>query len=60
MREIQQDFQSFEWLSFHHIFREFNTKANELSKESLQLQNGAFGFYEYFDGTKTQVMEFHF
>jgi ribonuclease HI len=35
MREIQQAFQSFEWLTFHHILREINTKEDELSKEAL-------------------------
>lgn len=32
MREIRLTFQSFEWLSFHHILRELNLKADELSK----------------------------
>jgi ribonuclease HI len=60
MREIQLAFQSFEWLSFQHILRELNCKVDELSKEALQLQRGAFSFYEYFDGTKTKAMEFRF
>jgi len=46
-------------LSFHHILREFNTKANELSKEALELQNGAFGFYKFFEGQEIEAMEFH-
>jgi hypothetical protein len=39
--------------------RELNSKADELFKETLELQNGTFGFYEYFDGTETEAMEFH-
>jgi hypothetical protein len=31
------DFQSFEWLSFHHVLRELNGKEDELSKEVLLL-----------------------
>jgi hypothetical protein len=31
--------------------RELNSKEEELSKEALQLQKGAFGFYEFFEGT---------
>jgi len=58
MRDVRLTYQSFEWLSFHHILRELNTKVEELSKESLQLQRGAFGYYEYFDGTETKTMEF--
>jgi hypothetical protein len=38
--------------------RELNAKADKLSKEALQLQRGAFGYYEYFEGTKTEAMEF--
>jgi hypothetical protein len=45
-------------LSFQHILRELNVKADELSKEALQLQRGAFGYYEYFEGTETEAMEF--
>jgi len=37
MRENKLNFRAFEWLSFHHILRELNSKANELSKEVLQL-----------------------
>jgi hypothetical protein len=58
MRDVRLTYQSFEWLSFHHILRELNSKADELSKEALQLQRGAFRYYEYFDGTETEAMEF--
>jgi ribonuclease HI len=51
LRDIKLTFRDFEWLSFQHILRELNTKADELSKEALQLQKGAFGFYEFFEGT---------
>jgi len=46
-------------LSFQRILRELNAKENELSKKSLQLQKGAFGFYELFEGTEIEAMEFH-
>jgi ribonuclease HI len=58
LRDIKLDFPSFEWISFHHVLRELNVKADELSKEALQLQRGAFGYYEYFDGVETEAMEF--
>lgn len=38
---------AFDWLSFHHILREYNSNVDELSKEVLELQNGAFGFYKF-------------
>jgi ribonuclease HI len=57
-RDIRLSFQSFEWISFQHVLRELNVKADELSKEALQLQRGAFGYYEYFEGTETEAMEF--
>jgi ribonuclease HI len=56
LRDIKLTFRNFEWLSFHHIPRELNTKADELSKEALQLQKGAFGFYEFFEDTETEAM----
>jgi hypothetical protein len=58
LRDIKLTFRDFEWLSFQHILRELNSKADELSKEALQLQKGAFGFYEFFEGTETEAMEF--
>jgi ribonuclease HI len=58
LRDIKLTFRDFEWISFQHILRELNTKADELSKEALQLQKGAFGFYEFFEGTETEAMEF--
>jgi ribonuclease HI len=58
LRDIKLTFRDFEWNSFQHILRELNTKADGLSKEALQLQKGAFGFYEFFEGTETEAMEF--
>lgn len=58
MRDIRLSFQSFDWLSFQHILRELYVKADKLSKEALQLQRGAFGYYKYFEGTETEAMEF--
>jgi hypothetical protein len=59
MRYVGLTYQSFEWLYFHHILRELNSKANELSKEALQLQRGAFKYYEYSDGSEIEALEFH-
>jgi ribonuclease HI len=33
LRDIKLTFRNFEWLSFQHILRELNTKADELSKK---------------------------
>jgi hypothetical protein len=60
LRDIKLAFLSFEWLSFHHILQELNSKADELSKEALELQIDTFVFYEYMDGVETEVMEFRF
>jgi len=59
MRDIEINFKSFEWLSFHHILRELNTKADELSKEALLLPDGVFGYYEFLEGEEIEDMEFH-
>jgi ribonuclease HI len=65
-RYIKLDFQSFKWLSFHHILqelntnhilRELNTKADELSKEALSLLVGAFGYYEFLEREDMEAME---
>jgi ribonuclease HI len=58
LRDIKLACRSFEWLSFVHILRELNSKANELSKEALILPTGAFGYYEFMDGEETEAMEF--
>jgi hypothetical protein len=58
IRDIELIFGNFEWISFQHILRELNTKADELSKEAPQLQKGTFGFYEFFEGIETKAMEF--
>ena len=57
-RDIKLCFYSFKWLSFHHILRELNVNADELSKEALQFQRGVFGYYKYFDGVEIEGMEF--
>jgi hypothetical protein len=60
MRDIKLTFRAFERLSFHHILRELNTKADELSKQALEMQSEAFSFYEYMDGREIEEMEFRF
>lgn len=58
MRDIKLNFRAFEQLTFHHILRELNTKADELSKEALELPNGPFSFYEFHEGIESESMEF--
>jgi hypothetical protein len=48
----------FDWLSFQHIYRELNVKANTLSKEALVFPKRAFGFYEFVDGKEKEAMGF--
>jgi len=60
MRDIKLTFQSFAWMSFHHILRELNSKNDELSKKALDLHNGTFIYYECFDGVETKAMQFRF
>lgn len=58
LRDIKLPMQSFEWLSFSHIFRELDEKANSLSKEALSLPVGELGFYEFLDNVEAESMEF--
>jgi ribonuclease HI len=58
LQDIKLSFQSFEWLSFNHILCELNEKEDSLSKESLQLLVGAFGYYEFIEGEEIEAMEF--
>jgi hypothetical protein len=53
MRDIKLTFQYVEWFSFQHILRELNLKADELSKEALQLQTRDFEYYKSFGDTET-------
>jgi hypothetical protein len=32
LKEIKLNFRAFEWLSFHHVLRDLNSKADKLSK----------------------------
>lgn len=57
MKDIKLAFQSFKWLSLHHILRELNSKANELSKNALELQNGTFLRYEFLNGMESVAVE---
>jgi hypothetical protein len=57
MREIRETFKSFRWLSFHHLLRELNSKADELSKDVVLLNLGTFNLYEFHDGVETEAME---
>jgi ribonuclease HI len=60
LRDIRLTFQDFEWLSFHHIPRELNSKADELSKEALELHSGTYAYYEYKEGVEAEAMEVRF
>jgi hypothetical protein len=50
LSHIRSSIVELEWSSFTHIFRELNLVADELSKEALSLDVGAFISQEYFDG----------
>lgn len=39
--------QHFDFISFTHIYREFNTKADSLSKDALSLQEGSLLLQEF-------------
>jgi hypothetical protein len=60
LRDIKSALQSFDWISFCHIYREINGKVDVLSKEALSLPVGALGFYEFIDNEETKSMEFQF
>jgi len=58
-REIRETFNSFCWLSFHHILRELNSKVDKLSNDVVLLNPGTFSLYEFHDGVETEAMEVH-
>jgi len=58
MGDIKLNFRAFEQLTFHYILRELNAKADELSKEALELPSRAFGFYEFHKGIESESMKF--
>jgi ribonuclease HI len=58
LRDVEFQSSSFEWVSFHHILRELNSKVDNLSKEALLFLKGDFGFYEYINGEEKEGMEF--
>jgi hypothetical protein len=55
LQYIEISLRSYVWLSFQHIYKEPKFKANKLSKESLLLSKGAFGYYEYIDGEEKEA-----
>ena len=59
MRDIRETFNSFCWLSFHHILRELNSKVDKLSNDVVLLNLGTFRLYEFHDGVETEAMEVH-
>jgi len=42
------------------VLREFNSKANELSKEALALLVVSFGILELVEGVEQELIDFHF
>lgn len=57
-KDIADAFHSFEWISFRHIYKELNAKAD--AKEALSLPVGAIRFYEFNDGEEIESMELQF
>jgi ribonuclease HI len=60
LRDIRLTFQDFEWMSLHHIPRELNSKANELSKDALEIHSGTYVYYEYKEGVEAETAEVRF
>jgi ribonuclease HI len=58
MRDIKLNFRAFENMYFLHTMCEYNTKADSLSKEALELPTGAYGYYEFDEGNKIEAMEY--
>jgi len=58
LKELKHQINNFEWLSFHHIYRELNEVADKISKEALLLPKGSFIYYENVEGKVTKEMEF--
>jgi hypothetical protein len=50
LAHIQSFISYLEWYSFSHIYKKLNTLADELYKEALALDEGAFISQEYFEG----------
>lgn len=60
LQEILLSLEKFQQSEFVHIYRELNVKADELSKEALQMQVGTFYFLEFVDMEEVDAMAFHF
>lgn len=58
MRQIRSFLSKLEWYSFNHICRELNVLADELSKEALSLEKGAFIYQEFFEDQLCEEMSF--
>ena len=52
MNKVLEVKNGFNDISFHHIYREFNSKVNQLSKEALLLQKGFLSKQEFRGGTQ--------
>jgi ribonuclease HI len=50
LNHIHSSFAKFEWSSFPYIFRELNSMADKLSKETLELDSSSFISQEFYDG----------
>jgi hypothetical protein len=51
MKQVKEVKATFESISFTHVYFEFNTQANILSKEALIMQEGTLLVHEYRGGT---------
>jgi ribonuclease HI len=47
MIRIRELLGELEWFSCSHVYRELNQKADQLSKEALELEAGAFSYQEF-------------
>ena len=46
-RKIKQHQEAFKEINFHHIYREYNSKVDKLSKEALVLDEGLLLYREW-------------
>jgi ribonuclease HI len=57
MNQVMEVKNRFEEISFNHIYREYNTKADQLSKETLLMQEGILFEQEFRRGSQISIHE---
>ena len=57
--QIWESLQQFQWTNFTHIYKELNTKVDEISLEALSMHLGTFYFVEFITWKEIEAMAFH-